>query len=94
MVYFIDPYYAVLNLCICFVWQMGFYFVAAALKIDKVTDFAYGTNFAVLSIVTFFLNGSYFYRQIVVNILVLLGDSNHCVPVHSHPQNRRGQTIR
>lgn len=39
---------------------------------DQVTDFAFGSNMAGLAIVTFFMAGNYFTRQIVTNICVLL----------------------
>jgi len=35
--------------------QFSFFLVACSCKFDKVTDFAGGTNFVVLAILTFFL---------------------------------------
>jgi len=73
MIFIVDPYYAVLNLCICIFWQMSFYALAAGLKIDKVTDFAYGTNFFALSIVTYCLNETWAApRLIAVNLCVVI----------------------
>lgn len=51
---------------------MSFYAFAAGLKIDKVTDFAFGTNTVGVAVLTFFMAQSYFTRQIIVNCLVLL----------------------
>lgn len=52
--------------------QMSFFIVAAACKFDKVTDFAGGTNFIVLALMTFLLGGTYGKRQIAMTALVLL----------------------
>jgi Protein of unknown function (DUF1295) len=43
-----------------------------ACRFDKLTDFAGGTNFAVLAVLTFFVSGTYYARQIVVTSLVSL----------------------
>ena len=53
-------------------YQFCFFLITAIFKIDKVTDFAGGTNFAILAIVTLCVNASYFPRQIVVSTLVIL----------------------
>ena len=49
------------NLALCaiitVVMQLSFYLVACTCKFDKVTDFAGGTNFAVLGALTFGLSG-------------------------------------
>lgn len=41
-------------------------------KFDKVTDLAYGSNFVFLALLTFFLDGSYFVRQILITFMVVL----------------------
>jgi steroid 5-alpha reductase family enzyme len=38
----------------------------------KVTDFAGGTNFVVLAVLTFFLAGTYQWRQILLTVFVVL----------------------
>jgi steroid 5-alpha reductase family enzyme len=43
----------------------------AACKFDKVTDFAGGTNFFVLALVTLLVNNTYYARQIVLSSLVM-----------------------
>ena len=63
------------NLAICAIvtvaMQFSFFLVACTCKFDKVTDFAGGTNFVVLAVLTFFLAGTYHWRQILVTSLVV-----------------------
>ncbi|ELT93744.1 hypothetical protein CAPTEDRAFT_162704 [Capitella teleta] len=62
------------NLLICaivtIVMQFFFYIITCTCKFDKVTDFAGGTNFVILALLTFFLGGAYSGRQILVTVLV------------------------
>lgn len=64
------------NLAICAVvtvcMQLTFYLVAATLKFDKVTDFAGGTNFLLLSILTLLLGETYTGRQLAITVAVSL----------------------
>ena len=46
--------------------QTLFFIIAAYFEFDKVTDFAGGTNFTLLAVLTFVLSGSYYPRQILV----------------------------
>jgi len=50
--------------------QYSCFLIAASLKFDKITDLAGTTNFLVLALLTFFLRGTYFTRQIVDTVLV------------------------
>merc|ERR1711997_236853 len=52
--------------------QFSFFLVACTCKFDKVTDFAGGTNFVVLAVLTFFLAGTYKWRQILTTVCVVL----------------------
>jgi len=52
--------------------QLIFFIVAAGFKFDKVTDFAGGTNFVVLAVITFALAQTFTIRQIVVTACVCL----------------------
>ena len=59
------------NLAICAIvtvaMQFSFFLVACTCKFDKVTDFAGGTNFVVLGLLTFFLaevSGYYIYMYV------------------------------
>ncbi|ODM92869.1 hypothetical protein Ocin01_13810 [Orchesella cincta] len=64
------------NLALCALvtvcMQLSFFAVAAWFKFDKVTDFAGGTNFLVLALLTLFLSGTYEARQLAVTICVTL----------------------
>ncbi|XP_020623579.1 uncharacterized protein LOC110061093 isoform X1 [Orbicella faveolata] len=64
------------NLAICAIvtvaMQFSFFLVACSCKFDKVTDFAGGTNFVVLAILTFFLAETYNWRQILVTVFVVV----------------------
>lgn len=52
--------------------QTSFFIIAATCKFDKVTDFAGGSNFIVLAVVTFFLSNTFYARQIAITVLVVL----------------------
>ena len=64
------------NLAICaivtIVMQFSFFLVACTCKFDKVTDFAGGTNFVVLAVLTMVLAGTYHWRQILVTVFVII----------------------
>lgn len=70
------------NLALCALvtvgMQFSFFLVAATLKFDKVTDFAGGTNFVVLAVLSLFVGScgdfgiTYNWRQIAVTACVVL----------------------
>jgi len=70
MVFVLDDRYLAITAIITFGVQFGFYIPAALFKFDKVTDLAYGSNFVALALITFFLNGNYYPRQIVITVFV------------------------
>mmetsp|Transcript_32226 Transcript_32226/g.52074 ORF Transcript_32226/g.52074 Transcript_32226/m.52074 type:complete len:314 (-) Transcript_32226:1048-1989(-) len=70
MVFVLDENLLALTALVTIGYQASFFFVAATLKFDKVTDFAGGTNFIVLAVLTILVNQTYFARQIVVTCLV------------------------
>jgi len=72
MVAVLDDYYMGITAIITFAWQFGFYIPAAICKFDKVTDLAYGSNFVALALITFFLKETFFIRQIIITIFVIL----------------------
>ena len=53
-----DPTGLLTTAAVTVVYQGLFFTVACVCRFDKVTDFAGGTNFALLALVTFFLFGS------------------------------------
>ncbi|XP_076470530.1 uncharacterized protein LOC143300620 [Babylonia areolata] len=64
------------NLAICAIvtvaMQFTFFLIACSCKFDKVTDFAGGTNFVVLAVLTFVLADTYSFRQILVTVCVVV----------------------
>lgn len=62
MVEVLDERYLAICAIVTVGMQMSFFIIAATCKFDKVTDFAGGTNFVVLAVLTFCLGQ--------VNILV------------------------
>jgi len=51
-VHVLDDYYLAITLLITIGFQLFFFSIAFTFKFDKLTDFAGGTNFAVLAIIT------------------------------------------
>ncbi|SZF01100.1 unnamed protein product [Blumeria hordei] len=68
----LDDYYLAITLLITVVYQLLFFSVAYSLKFDKLTDFAGGTNFALLAILTLGFSGEQDARQIVASIFLVL----------------------
>lgn len=52
-VHVLDDYYLAITLLITIAYQLFFFSIAFSLKFDKVTDFAGGTNFVLLAIITY-----------------------------------------
>ncbi|EDO46489.1 predicted protein [Nematostella vectensis] len=67
-----DTRYLALCAIVTIAMQTSFFIVAASCKFDKVTDFAGGTNFVVLAILTFCLAQTYADRQIMVTVCVTI----------------------
>ncbi|KAF2626964.1 DUF1295-domain-containing protein [Macroventuria anomochaeta] len=55
-IHVLDNYYLAITFLITVVYQLFFFAIAFSLKFDKLTDFAGGTNFVVLSILTLSLS--------------------------------------
>ena len=53
-----DPYGLLTTAAVTAVYQLSFFIVACGCKFDKLTDFAGGTNFALLALLTFLGYGS------------------------------------
>ncbi|KAI9818958.1 MAG: hypothetical protein M1832_004126 [Thelocarpon impressellum] len=71
-VHVLDDYYLAITLLITVAYQLLFFAVAFSLKFDKLTDFAGGTNFVVLAIITLALSGHAHARQIVASLFIML----------------------
>ncbi|KAI8791044.1 hypothetical protein BgiMline_018591 [Biomphalaria glabrata] len=52
--------------------QLSFFLVACTFKFDKVTDFAGGTNFVVLAVMTFLVSQTFQARQIIVTVFIIV----------------------
>ncbi|KAG8624032.1 hypothetical protein KVT40_009008 [Elsinoe batatas] len=67
----LDDYYLAITLLITIAYQLFFFSIAWTLKFDKLTDFAGGTNFAVLAIITLAFSQDPNPRQIVVSLFLI-----------------------
>lgn len=72
MTFVIDQNYLAITAIVTVCYQFAFFVVAATCKFDKVTDFAGGTNFVILAVLTFFLHHTWHFRQIVLTSLVVM----------------------
>ena len=72
MVVIIEEYHLALCAIVTLIMQSLFFLIAATCKFDKVTDFAGGSNFVVLALLTFLLaQVSFIYREAYKNTLGL-----------------------
>ncbi|KAI4254037.1 MAG: hypothetical protein LQ352_003342 [Teloschistes flavicans] len=72
VVHALDDYYLAITLLITIGYQLFFFSIAFSLKFDKLTDFAGGTNFVWLAIITLAFSGHHHARQIVCSIFIML----------------------
>ncbi|KAK3337287.1 hypothetical protein B0T19DRAFT_366122 [Cercophora scortea] len=71
-VHVLDDYYLAITLLITVAYQLLFFSVAFSFKFDKLTDFAGGTNFVVLAIITLAFSGQHDARQIVASLFIMV----------------------
>ena len=71
-VHALDNYYLAITLLITIAYQLFFFSIAWSFKFDKLTDFAGGTNFVVLAIITLAFSGHHHARQIVASLFIML----------------------
>jgi steroid 5-alpha reductase family enzyme len=64
----LDEYFLGITAIVTVGQQSLFFVIAAYFQFDKVTDFAGGTNFVLVALLTFLLGGSFFLRQILVTV--------------------------
>ncbi|KAI1798730.1 DUF1295-domain-containing protein [Daldinia bambusicola] len=67
----LDNYYLSITLLVTIAYQLFFFAIAYSLKFDKLTDFAGGTNFVILAVLTLALSRSPDARQIVASALIM-----------------------
>ncbi|KZF26105.1 DUF1295-domain-containing protein [Xylona heveae TC161] len=70
-VHALDNYYLAITLLITIGYQMFFFTIAYAKQFDKLTDFAGGSNFVVLAVVTLAFSGHHHARQIVTSLFLI-----------------------
>ncbi|GJN23575.1 hypothetical protein PR202_gb11237 [Eleusine coracana subsp. coracana] len=68
----LDSHFLALTAIVTVGYQLLFFIVTALLRFDKVTDFAGGTNFVIIAILTLALKGAWHFRQIVLTVLVVI----------------------
>ena len=66
----LDQYYLGISVLICLGWQFLFFVGASITRSDKVTDFAYGTNFMGLAAILFACSQTFSARNILVFVFV------------------------
>ncbi|KAF2234953.1 DUF1295-domain-containing protein [Viridothelium virens] len=71
-VHALDNYYLAITLLITIGFQLFFFSIAFTFKFDKLTDFAGGTNFAILAIITLAFSGHHNARQIVASLFIMI----------------------
>ncbi|CAK9225560.1 unnamed protein product [Sphagnum troendelagicum] len=72
MTFVLDSNYLAITAIVTVVYQFSFFVVAATCRFDKVTDFAGGSNFVILALLTFFLHHTWYFRQIVLTAFVVV----------------------
>ncbi|KAI8683666.1 hypothetical protein NCS57_00031300 [Fusarium keratoplasticum] len=72
VVHVLDNYYLGITAIITVAYQLFFFAIAFTLKFDKLTDFAGGTNFALLAILTLSFSGHHHARQIVSSLFLIV----------------------
>lgn len=70
MVWVIDENNLALCAIVTVAMQFTFFLIACSCKFDKVTDFAGGTNFVILALLTFLMAQTYATRQIMVTVCI------------------------
>ncbi|KAF2084018.1 DUF1295-domain-containing protein [Saccharata proteae CBS 121410] len=71
-VHVLDSYYLSITLLVTIAYQLFFFSIAYTLKFDKLTDFAGGTNFVLLAILTLSLSGANTNaRQILASLFII-----------------------
>ncbi|KAF2650206.1 oxidoreductase-like protein [Lophiostoma macrostomum CBS 122681] len=72
-VHVLDNYYLAITLLITIAYQLCFFSIAFSFKFDKLTDFAGGTNFALLAILTLAFSANRDHaRNIVVSLFIII----------------------
>ncbi|KAM0853421.1 hypothetical protein ACQ4PT_051076 [Festuca glaucescens] len=68
----LDSHFLALTALVTVGYQLVFFIITALLRFDKVTDFAGGTNFVIIAVLTAALKGTWHFRQVVLTVLVVV----------------------
>ncbi|OCF37508.1 hypothetical protein I316_00633 [Kwoniella heveanensis BCC8398] len=68
----IDQYNLTISLLITIAWQVMGFAIAWTFKFDKITDFTGGSNFFILALITLTTGGTYYARNIVASVLMMI----------------------
>ncbi|CAN1265671.1 hypothetical protein LINPERPRIM_LOCUS12310 [Linum perenne] len=68
----LDSHFLALTAIVTVGYQLMFFIITALFKFDKVTDFAGSTNFIVIAVLTIILKGTWYFRQVVLTVLVVI----------------------
>ena len=91
----LDQYYLAITAIVTVVYQLFFFAIAFSLKFDKLTDFAGGTNFALLAILTLGLSQTRYGRNVADSLYLLIwGLRLSGFLLVPDPQDRQGRSIR
>ena len=71
-VHVLDNYYLSITLLITIAYQLIAFAIAFSLKFDKITDFAGGTNFVLLSILTLAIASTSSARNIIASLFIII----------------------
>ncbi|KAH9314759.1 hypothetical protein KI387_023386, partial [Taxus chinensis] len=66
----LDDNFLAITAIVTVAYQLAFFIITAAFRFDKVTDFAGGTNFVILALLTAILKGTWHFRQIILTVMV------------------------
>jgi len=71
-VHVLDKYYLLITLLVTVGYQALGFFIAWTLQFDKITDFTGGSNFFILALLTLVIGNTFYTRNIVASVLVMV----------------------
>uniref|UniRef100_A0A0D6R5Z2 Uncharacterized protein n=2 Tax=Araucaria cunninghamii TaxID=56994 RepID=A0A0D6R5Z2_ARACU len=67
-----DENFLAITALVTVAYQLIFFVITAALRFDKVTDFAGATNFVILALLTAILKRTWHFRQVIATLMVVI----------------------